>query len=512
MAEEGTNRAIAKNTIILYIRSFVMMAIGIFTSRVILQAVGVENFGLYGVVGSVVSMFTLLNGVLSAGSSRFLTFELGRKDAVRLKQTFAASFAMHCIMAFVLLLLFETVGLWVINNKVTIPEGREFAANVVFQLSVLSCLMSITQVPYGAVIIAREKFNIFAYVGIGEAIFKCVLPLSLLYLDFGDNLIAYAVICTIWSIGLQVFYRIYCYRRFPETRLSICRDKTIYRSMLGYSLWDLLGQFCATGNGQIDNLLINHFFGVRFNASRALAMTVEDKITQFNSQFMTSVVPQITKSYARGDLRRFFELIFEGGRCSFFLLFLITLPIFIEADYIMSIWLVEVPPQMTTFLRILMFSVILRAPSKTIISGIHATGDVKFLNLACGLFVVLNHCPLVFLFYYLGYPAYCCFAVTLVSGLFSTVLEAWALRRKVPYNMLDYFCRVHFRVWLLALLSILPASLPAVFMSRSFLRCALTMLCSLVPTAIIIFRLGISNEMRVKISSKIVSKLRGGKI
>ena len=309
MAAEGSNRAIVKNTLILYIRSFVMMAIGLFTSRIVLQAVGIENFGLYGVVGSIISMFTILNGVLAAGSSRFLTFELGRKDVAQLKKTFSASFAMHCIMALAMLILFETIGLWFVNHKINIPEGREFAANVVYQLSIFSCLLSVTQVPYGAVIIAREKFDVFAYVGIGEAIFKCVLPISLLYLNFKDNLIAYAIICTCWSAGLQIFYRVYCYRRFPETHLSICRDKLIYKRMLGYSLWDLLGQFCVSGNSQGLNILINMFFGVRFNASRSLAYTVDDKITQFNGQFLTAVTPQITKAYAQGAKRRFFELI-----------------------------------------------------------------------------------------------------------------------------------------------------------------------------------------------------------
>ena len=324
MAEEGTNRAIAKNTIILYIRSFVMMAIGIFTSRVILQALGVSDFGLYGAIGSMVAMFTIINGVLAAGSSRFLTFELGRKDPIKLQKTFSASFAMHCAMALVLLILFETIGLWLVNAKLNIPEGREFAANVVYQISILTCLMGLTQVPYGAVIIAHERFDIFAYVGIGEALFKLFLPLCLVYGSFGDNLVAYAIICAVWTIGLQIFYRVYCYRLYPETRLSICRDRSIYKNMLSYSIWDLVGQFCATGNGQGLNILINIFFGVNFNASRSVAYTVEDKITQFNGNFMTSVVPQITKSYARGDYKRFFELITESGRASVFLLYLLS--------------------------------------------------------------------------------------------------------------------------------------------------------------------------------------------
>ena len=499
MASEGTNRAIVKNTLILYVRSFIMMAIGIFTTRIILQAVGVENFGLYGVVGSVISMFTILNGVLSAGSSRFLTFELGRKDAEKLKKTFSASFAMHFAMAIVLLVAFETVGLWFVNHKINIPEGRGFAANVVYQLSVFSCLLSITQVPYGAVIIAREKFDIFAYVGIGEAIFKCVLPLSLLYLDFSDNLIAYAIICTVWSVGLQMFYRIYCYRRFPETHLSICREKSIYRSMLGYSLWDLLGQFCASGNTQGLNILINLFFGVRLNASRSLAYTVDGKITQFNGQFLTSVTPQITKSYAQRSYRRFFELIYESGRCSFFLLFLLSLPVFLEADYLISVWLVEVPPMTVLFLRLIIIHTLIRSPSRPIITGVHATGDVRFLNLTSGLLVCILYLPSIYVFYKIGMPVWFCFVTLFSLDLVCDYIEALALKRRVMFSLADYFKSVYLKSILALTPAVMLSILPICFLPQNFARCAITCLLCAFSTLVSVYCFGITAETRRKV-------------
>lgn len=307
MASE--DKRIAKNTIFLYMRSFLMMAINLYASRVILQALGVEDYGLYGVVGSIVAIFSIINGVLAAGTSRFLTFELGKGNTELLRKTFSASFVMHVGMACIIFLLLETIGLWFVNYQMNIPEGREFAANIVYQLSILTCIFSLTQVPYSACIIAHERMAVYAYVGLVEALFKLVLVLCLLYFPFSDNLISYAIILAIWSIGLQVFYRFYCYKRFSESHLMLCREKAIYKGMLSYSLWDLLGQICGTGMNQGLNLLINVFFGVSINAARAVAYQVENVLTQFSGNFMTAVNPQIVKCYAKKDLQRFFELI-----------------------------------------------------------------------------------------------------------------------------------------------------------------------------------------------------------
>lgn len=281
MTDKGSNKTIVKNTAYLYVRSFIMMAVSLFSSRVILEALGISDFGLYGVIGSIVGMFTMINGVFSASTSRFLTFELGRGDKERQLKTFGASFAMHAFAAIIIFILLETVGLWFVNNKINIPEGRYFAANVVYQLSILTCMLSLTQVPYGASIIAHERMNVYAYVGIAEVTFKLVLVFLLLYVPFTDNLIAYSIILTVWSISLQLWYRFYCRRKFQECKLTLVKDKKIYKEMLSYSLWDFLGQFCSQGINQGLNILINVFFGVVLNAARTVAYQVESALTQF---------------------------------------------------------------------------------------------------------------------------------------------------------------------------------------------------------------------------------------
>ncbi len=482
------------------------MVISIFSSRVILQALGVSDYGLYNAIGSIVAMFAILNGVLATGTSRFLTFELGKNDFSSLKKTFGAAFAMHVGMAAVLFIILETVGLWFVNYKMNIPAGREFAANVVYQLSILSSMLSLTQVPYSATIIAHEKMGVYAYVGIAEATFKLALIFVLLYVPFKDNLIAYAIIMAAWSIGLQIFYRFYCYNRFPESHLTLVKDKKVYKSMLGYSLWDFIGQFCATGNNEGLNLLINMFFGVTVNAGRAVAFQVENAVTQFSNNFMTSMQPQIVKSYARKDFKRFFELIVQGGRFSFFLLFLISLPVFLEADYILSIWLLKVPDTASTFLRFVMYYTLFRIPNRTVVQGVHATGNIKYLNLTSGLYSAGTYLLAIYIAYKLGAPYWACFVVQAFNGILITYFEATALKRNVPFSLRKFIKEVYINVTLVALISAVPALICRILMEEGLLRFVLTTLLSIFFSTLCIYRLGLTVEMREKVRNIINAK------
>lgn len=506
MASE--NKRIARNTIYLYVRSFLMMLVSLYSSRIILQALGVEDYGLYGAIGSIVAMFTIINGVLSVGTSRFLTFELGMGNKEKLCKTFSASFTLHAGLAIILFVLLETIGLWFVNNKLNIPAGREFAANVVYQLSILTCMLSLTQVPYSAAIIAHERMNVYAYVGIAEVTFKLVLIFLLLYVPFSDNLIAYAIILALWSIGLQLWYRNYCTRKFEESKLMIVRDKNIYKSMLSYSLWDFVGQFCSTGNTQGINILINMFFGVTMNAARAIAYQVENAIMQFSTNFMTSVQPQIVKSYAKNDYTRFFQLIYEGGRFSFFMLFMVSLPIFLEAKYILSIWLVEVPPMAVLFLRCVMSITLLRVPSQTIIKGVHATGNVKTLNLTSGVYSACTFLPLVYICYKAGLPVWTCFVVQAFNALvMCTFLEMRALKLNVDFSIWDYYSKVYLRSICICSLAIIPSIIPLCLMQESFIRLVLTCLVSVFSTGFFVFCFGLSKSLKKKIISIIKFKI-----
>lgn len=507
MSEIGSNKTIAKNTIFLYFRSFLMMAIGLFSSRVILQALGVEDFGLCGAIGSIVAMFTMINGVLAVGTSRFLTFELGRGDTERLRKIFSASFTMHACLAIILFVLLETVGLWFVNNKLNIPEGREFAANVVYQLSIITCMLSLTQVPYGASIIAHEKMSIYAYVGIVEVTFKLALIFALLYIPFTDNLIAYAVILAIWSAGLQIWYRFYCRKRFPESNLMIVRDKSIYKGMLSYSLWDFIGQFCATGNSQGLNVLINIFFGVTVNAGRAVAFQVENAVTQFSSNFMTAVTPQITKAYAQNDIFRFFELIKESSRFSFYLLFIVSLPIFLEADYILSIWLVEVPNTSLYFLRFTMYYTLFRVSASSFIKGVHATGKIKYLNMSSGLYSASTYLSAIYICYKLGAPFWACFIVQAINGFIITYFELNSLYRILRFNRLEILRDVFILPWCVVVLASIMPAICVVLLPSGIIRLLLTTVISVMTSALVIYYIGLTKKQRLSLIAVVKSKI-----
>ena len=485
-----------------------MMAIGIYSSRVILQALGVDDYGLYGAIGSIVAMFTIINGVLSVGTSRFLTFELGRNDFEKLRKTFSASLVMHTAMALILFVLLETIGLWFVNSRMNIPAGREFAANVIYQLSILSCMLSLTQVPYTACIIAHEKMDVYAYVGIVEVTFKLLLVFLLLYVPFADNLIAYAIILAIWSIGLQIWYRYYCYRRYSETHLMIVKDKAIYKSMLSYSLWDFVGQFCATGNSQGLNILINMFFGVTVNAARTIAFQVENAITQFSNNFMTSVNPQIVKNYACGNKDRFFQLIYEAGRYSYFLLFMVSLPIFLEADYILQLWLVEVPEYTSLFLRFIIAITLVRVIARPLINGVHATGNVKVLNLTSGVYSAGTFLPAVYVFFKLGFPVWWCFIIQSFNASICTMLEIRALYKQVPFDVKDYLKKVYVWPISVSLIACVPSSLIVYNVESSFVRLCITIIISIVSTLFCVYYLGIDKKTRNKVLNVVNSKIK----
>lgn len=508
MAEEGSNKTIVKNTIFLYIRSFFMMATNLYASRIILQTLGVNDYGLYGAIGSIVVMFTFINGTLSTGTSRFLTYELGSGNKEKLKKTFSASFAMHLALAFILLVLMETVGLWFVNNEMNIPEGREIAANIVYQFSILTCMFSLTQVPYSASVISHERMNIYAYVGVAEAVFKLILVFFLLYIPTTDNLIAYAAILAAWNIGLQIFYRFYCYKCFPESHLSLCKDKSIYKNMLSYSLWDFIGSFCANGNNQGLNILINLFFGVAVNAARMIAYQVDNAILTFSTNFMTSIQPQIVKSYAAHNKKRFFQLIYEGGRYSFFLMSLVAVPILLETDFILSIWLKEVPVWTSLFLRCIVSIALFRTFARPMIQGVHATGDVKFLNLSSGLFNALTYLPLIYILYWSGLPVWSCFYIHTASAIISSTFEAYSLYKIEKYSMWNYFFDVYLRSIAILLLASLPSVIIVLLLDAGWERLIFTTSISTICIFVCVYTMGLNRDVRRKILIEVTNKIR----
>lgn len=311
------NKRIAKNTLFLYFRTMLTMFISLFTSRIIINSLGIVDYGLYNVVAGVISMFSFLNGSLGAATSRFLTYELGVKNTEKIRRVFYTAFDIHLGLAIIVVLFCETIGLWIVNNTLTIPADRLFACNVIYQYVVLTGVLSITQVPLNAMIISHERMNIYAYLGISDAILKLCVA-YLIVISPLDKLITLGTLHLFISIGMYLFYHIYCKRNFSEYCINLKVDKQLFKQMIGYSTWSLLGSSASMLKNQGVNILINIFFGPTVNAANAIAYQVNHAITSFSQNFTVALNPQIIKTYAANEKEQIKNLIFRGGKISFF--------------------------------------------------------------------------------------------------------------------------------------------------------------------------------------------------
>lgn len=382
------NKRIAKNTLMLYVRMLLIMAVSLYTSRVILQALGVEDFGLYNVVGGVVVLFTFINNAMVTSTQRFLNFEIGRNNLDEARKVFSASLNIHIIIAGAFLLLAETVGLWFLNRYIQIPEGREIAANWVYQFSIIVSILNIIRSPYNAAIIAHEHMSFYAYVSIIEVILKLAI-VYMVYL-FADRLIAYAFLMMMVTLIVLGVYYIFCKRKYEICRYKFEYDRKRYMALASFSGWSLFGSLANMGASQGINIILNMFFGVSVNAAMGIANQVNAAVYQFVSSFQTAFNPQIIKSYAAGDRTYFISLIMNTSRYSFLLLFLLALPIYICCPEILSIWLGTVPEYAVEFCRLMLLFLLIDAVQGPLWVSAQATGKIRNYQILMSALILLN--------------------------------------------------------------------------------------------------------------------------
>lgn len=373
---QANNKRIAKNTLMLYVRMLFSMAVSLYTSRVVLQVLGVSDYGVYSVVGGVVGMLGFLNATMSGATSRFLTYELGRGDKERLSQTFNAALIVHIGIALFVFVVAETLGLWFVYHKLVIPEGRMTAAVWVYQLSIASSLLGITQVPYNASIISHEKMDVYAYVEIIHVILKLLIVYLLLIGNF-DKLLLYAVLIFIVSLFILFVYRVYAIRNFPECHFQLKLDRNILKTMLSFSGWEMLGHFGFTFRYQGTNIVLNMFFGTIINAAVGIASTIQGVLLGFSNNILMAIKPQIVKRYSTDNVDSMVNLVNSAIRINFFLMFLICIPFIIEMPIIIDTWLGSTPDYCVVFAQISLLSNILSSYSTVIYSSIQATGRLR---------------------------------------------------------------------------------------------------------------------------------------
>lgn len=435
------NKRLAKNTVMLYFRTMLTMAITLFTSRIVLDSLGVDNYGIYNVVGGVIAMFSILTGSLSISISRYITYELGRGDKEKLQRIFSTSINILLIFSFVIIILGETAGIWFLNNKMNIPVDRLYAANWVLQFSILTFIANLISIPYNATIIAHERMSAFAYVSILEVSLK-LFVVYLLYISPYDKLIVYAFLLFVISIVIRAVYGIFCKRNFVEARYVFCKDRTLIKEMTSFAGWSFLTNGAFIFNTQGVNILINLFFGVTVNAARGIATQVETAIMKFANDFSTAINPQIIKNYAAGDIDEMMKLVYRGAKISYFLLLIISLPVILETDFVLGVWLKEVPKHTSILFQLCMIGVMVDRLGCTTTTACMATGKIKNYTIwvsIVGCFVF----PLTWLCFSLGLPVESTYIMYIIVYIGVDITRMIMMRKLININMRTYLYEIY---------------------------------------------------------------------
>lgn len=499
------NKSIAKNTLILYLRMFFLMLISLFTSRLVLQTLGVVNYGIYNAVGGIVSMFALLSGSLTNSVMRYLTIELGRNDSEKLKKVFSTSINVMLILGGVILILGETIGLWFLNAKMNIPEGRMIAANWVYQCSLATFVINLLSIPYNASIISHERMGVFAYISILEAVLKILLVCLLFFIDC-DKLILYAILMLMVASTIRLVYGLYCKRKFPECIYKKVHDRALIKGMTSFAGWNFFGQGANVICGQGINIMMNIFFGVTVNAARGVAMQVKGTVYSFITNFTVALNPQITKSYASGDFDYMHSLIYRGAKLSYFLMLFLILPLCYEAESILQLWLGIVPDYAVLFVRLTLIESIINVVNETIVKGLHATGNIKKYMLIVGI-VEFSIFPLTFIAFKIGLPVEVAYAISISIYIILMFLRVVLIKNQIGMTFREYAKEVYYRIFMVTLLAIIAPTGLCYMLSPSIMRLVVLLIVATVCTALAVFYGGLTTAERNKIVSIVEKKI-----
>lgn len=495
------SKRIVKNTFLLYIRMLLLMVISLYTSRIILNALGVVDYGVYNVVGGIVTMFSMVSGSLSTAISRFLTFAIGKKDIQKLNEIFSTSVNIQFVLALLIFFLAETIGLWFLDTKMVIPEERRTAAFWVYQFSTITFIINLISVPYNAVIIAHERMSAFAYISIIEAIVKLVISYCIAINPI-DRLVFFALMVAILGIIIRVLYGWYCKKHFKETDYHFIFDKSLLKEMFGFAGWNFLGSSSMILREYGGNIVINLFCGPAVNASRALASKVNSTVQGFITNFTMAINPQITKSYAVGDFDYMLKLIYKGSRYSFYMMLLLSLPIMLNAHYILRLWLGNVPDYTVSFVCLILLLAMSDILSNTLITTILATGQVRNYQLVVSSVQLLN-LPISYAGLRLGYAPESVIVVAIFISNIALFLRLYMIHKLIPIRIGDFVYKVYLNVVVVSLLaSMIPYTLHTI-MEETFLNFGIVSLISVICTSISVFYVGLYVDERNLVKRKL---------
>lgn len=507
MPNNSTNtKRVAKNTLLLYIRMIILMLIGLFTSRVMLQALGVENYGINNVIAGFLSLFGIITSSMSAAIGRFITVELGKGNKHRLKTVFSTSIVVQFCMALSIAILIETFGIWFVDNKMNIPAGREVAAQWCLHCATLTTFISLLNIPFNSAIIAHEKMSAFAYMTIFDALWK-LLVCYLIIISPIDKLITYSILSVCVSVITTTIYWVYCFRKFEECNKNIHFDSCLFREMWSFGGWNFFGNTAWMLNTQGVNMLMNVFFGVVVNAARGVAVHANGLLQQFVGNFMMALQPQITKSYANGDKNTAFKLACQGARFSFFIMLIVSLPVMIESHQILRLWLGNYPEQAEVFIVWTILSTFTTLLGNTLVTLMMAHGNIRNYQIKITLWGSLPF-PLTWIAFQLGAPS--------IFAYYLFALVYWALifvRYQLVHDMTGIPARMYLggvvaRTHFVGILSAIAPLALHFSMEESFVRLVLVGGISVLSTLTVIYVLGITPQERLFLHNQIISRIK----
>lgn len=441
MNQSANNKRIAKNTILLYIRMFITLLVSLYTSRVLLQSLGVDDYGIYNIIGGVVVLFSFLSNAMTNSTQRYLNYNVGLNDESSTKKVFCVSMQAHFVIALIVLLFAETIGLWFVDTQLNIPEDRMYAAHWVYQLSVVTTCVNIMRVPYHAVVIAYEKMSFFAYVSIAETVLKLLIVYMLLVSGEVDRLILYSILLTITSFIIWFIYRFFCRKNYVISRYQNIKSKELFKELMSFTSWYLLGGVAMVGSHQGVNILLNIFFNVAVNAAVGIANQVKNAIYGFVTSFQTAFNPQIVKLYASNERESLLQLIYRSTKFSFFLMFILSFPVIMCSEELLSVWLVEVPQYAVLFTQLTIIATMFDAISAPLWTVIGATGKVKYYQIIVSVIILIDM-PLAYIALKLGYSPISVFVINVFINLLAFVFRLVYSKKYVNISLRTYSKKV----------------------------------------------------------------------
>ncbi|MCS2661491.1 hypothetical protein NXW67_17770 [Bacteroides fragilis] len=496
----NNNKRIAKNTLMLYFRMLLIMFVSLYTSRVTLKALGITDYGLYNVLAGSIVIFSFINNSLATATTRFITFHLNEKNTDNIKNIFSTSVHIHLFISLIVIILSELIGIWGINNILNIPTDRIFACNIVFQIVIFSAVTSILQSPFGALIISNEKMNIYAYIGIIDALSKLIIALLITITPY-DRLISFSILQFIAASSIFFFYYYYCKQTYSSIfYISKKKNYKLIKEMLGFSSWNLLGSTAIMLKNQGVNILINIFFGPAINAANGIAYQVNSAVFQFSNNFTTAINPQIIKSYAANDKERMKNLIIRGGKFSFFLLTFLTVPIIAETNYLLTLWLGEFPAYTITLTRLVLFLTLIECFNYPISCAIQATGNIRNYQI-----IISGMNLLIFPFSYISYkleaPPQTALTISLSISFCLLFIRLYFIYKQLGFSPFIFFKEVYCKSFIILAICLPIPLFISTHLDESLLRLFITTATALIVNTFIIYKIGLSIDEK-KICNK----------